>query len=111
MKVRRRDFGRSAIPACATDRLRRREAASSVRSAAYCGRRKIVDFNRPFVRDQTDRKGLKLGQTESVLFRHPINANSMAWQYLPKILVDRPIQIGRGVALRLARSLSTKEGR
>src|SRR4029077_9611503 len=34
-----RDLVRSALhAACAIDRLRRREAASSVRSAAYCGR-------------------------------------------------------------------------
>jgi hypothetical protein len=27
----------------------------------------------------------------SLLFRHPTNANSSAWQHLPKVLINRPI--------------------
>ena len=99
-----RDLVRSALhAACAIDRLQRREAASSVRSAAYCGRvraRSSISDGRPLARSRQS-NGLKLWPNQSVLFRHPTNANSVAWQHLPKVLINRRYQIGRGVALRL----------
>jgi SAM-dependent methyltransferase len=40
---------------------------------------------------------LKLWPNQSVLFRHPTNANSIAWQHLPiKVLINRPISNRRG---------------
>jgi hypothetical protein len=99
-----RDLVRSALhAACAIDRLRRREAASSVRSAAYCGRvraRSSISDGRPLARSRQS-NGLKLWPNQSVLFRHPTNARSIEWQHLPKVLINRRYQIGRGVALRL----------
>ena len=95
-----RDRVRSALhAACAIDRLWRREAASSVRSPAYCGRvraRSSISHGRWLARSLRS-NGLKL----SVLFHHPTNANSIAWQHLPKVLINRRYQIGGAVALRL----------
>ena len=79
-----RDLVRSALhAACAIDRRRRREAASSVRSAAYCGRvraRSSISDGRSLARSRRS-NGLKLWPSQSVLFRHPTNANSTAWQH------------------------------
>ena len=79
-----RDLVRSALhAACAIDRRRRREAASSVRSAAYCGRvraRSSMSDGRSLARSRRS-NGLKLWPNQSVLFRHPTNANSIAWQH------------------------------
>ena len=79
-----RDPVRSALhAACAIDRLRRREAASNVRSAAYCGRvraRSSISDGRSLARSRRS-NGLKLWPSQSVLSRHPTNANSTAWQH------------------------------
>jgi hypothetical protein len=40
--------------------------------------------------------GLKLWPNQSVLFRHPTNANSIAWQHLPKVLISQPISNRQG---------------
>jgi tetratricopeptide (TPR) repeat protein len=59
-----------------------------------------ISDGRPLARSRRS-NGLKLWPNQSVLFRHPTNANSIAWQHLPKVLINRRYQIGRGVALRL----------
>jgi hypothetical protein len=94
-----RDRVRSALHvACAIDRPRRREAASSVRSAAYSGRvraRLSISAGRSLARSRQS-NGLKFWPNQSALFRHPTNANSIAWQHLPKVLINRPISNRQG---------------
>src|SRR4029077_2968757 len=73
-------------------------AASSVRSAAYCGRvraRSSISDGRSLARS-CQSNGLKFWLNQSVLFRHPTNANSIAWQHLPKVLINRPISNRQG---------------
>ena len=70
-------------------------------SAAYCGRvraRSSISDGRSLARSRRS-NGPKLWPNQSVLFRHPTNANSIPWQHS----LDQPAdyQIGRGVALRL----------
>jgi hypothetical protein len=65
-------------------------SAASVRSAAYCGKvhaRLSISDGRSLARSRLS-NGLKLWPNQSVLFRHPTNANSIAWQHLPKVLIQ-----------------------
>src|SRR4029077_18807345 len=73
-------------------------AASSVRSAAYCGRvraRSSISDGRSLARS-CQSNGLKFWSNQSALFRHPTNANSIPWQHLPKVLINRPISNRQG---------------
>src|SRR6478735_7353481 len=56
---------------------------TTVRSAAYCGKlraRSSISDGRSLARSRRS-NGLKLWPSQSVLFRHPTNANSIAWQH------------------------------
>src|SRR5271157_3261713 len=94
--------------ACAIDKLRRREAASSARWAAYCAivraRSSTLDGGAPERWRRSNGPGPSTNQ--SVLFRHLTNANSHAWQHSLRSRSCR-YQIGRGCCTSRQNSGST----
>ena len=83
--------------ACAIDKLRRREAPSNARWAAYCAtvraRSSTLDGGAPERWRRSN--GPAPSTNQSVLFRHLTNANSRAWEHSLRSRSCR-YQIGRG---------------
>src|SRR6202048_1710412 len=74
------------------------EGVSGRRANSFAAR---SSFAGAFLARSRRSNGLELWPNQSVLFRHPTNANNIAWQHLPKVLINCRYQIGRAVALRL----------